>query len=317
VARAGNTDIQHGITLNDDSDFPMTQEERLQHLAGFRRFAVERDGITPPIFAPIDQLVLTPTGGLQKPISIRQLSTLYGKPNKMSEFYGLYPGVPDSGAIKLSDFVGAGGILNVKGTLYLDRYDDLVATMGLFPRPDFSWTKNELGHNIGAPKDPPYMPNTYPQGQVAHWRNSMNNSFSFMYWIGADPSKIINVNTYTLNADFNHTRNSGYEPTGAVYRAYVWNNGNVLTRGSLGSNASSGNYYRHLRPLERRFVSNGVVDTTQWINASTTHQEVLMNEVKSHIADGFLCSTVASIQSNKDWAFCNYLSAYIDLDLEL
>lgn len=271
-----------------------------------------KDGVAPPIMAPEDGLTFTPIDGFQKPLSLEEISTFFGRsaPHSLSKLYDAAPGVPHSGTIKMSDFEGKGCRYRVQGKMYLDRWDDLIDSAGLFPNPDYGWSLAE-DLNIGAPHEGV----SYPTVSKARWVNALSNSFTFFLWCQGSKYHVISVEKYSVTVHTSHIRNwDDPQPTKMIYKAVCFNDGDFIYSDPFSSQEMYADGNRHVEQMTRDFVVNGEV-TSHWSSSGT--QAERMDQVKEHISDGFMFFNAANQKAGDKCPFVNYFEVDIDCVIDL
>lgn len=259
----------------------------------YRRFMSLRND--PPIPAP-NNLTITPQGGIAKPIGLKEVADLYGVGPKMSNLRGKGP-APNTGPFGLSIFEGQGGTKRMVGRAYIDRWDDLITQLGLFPRPDYSWDGN-ASTSIGT-----------PTGE-GNWKANFSNGAFFVYGLLANPANVVSIQKIVVQFAVSHRTVDGFDSIGYWVPQYKAQNGSWGYGKPWQSRSQSTD--RHILSSGYRVVNNGSIDASGWPSTSDWYG------VKSWVANGFLMNFTnrdydINPSPNKEAALCN--SFYVDIDI--
>lgn len=292
MAKATTQDI-------DDSMYFESPQERIAYEKNFRRaiLGIRNPRNAPPIEAPRDQATFTTSGGIAKPIGLKEVADLYSVSPSMSNLRGKGP-APSTGPASLSMFEGAGGTTRIVGKVFIDRWDDLIASQGLFSRPDYSWDGNDntsIGNN-------------------SHWRACLNNWWWLVDRLLSDPNKVISVKnlTYTIKSSQVTKDNiSGKKSTSCTWTPKYLPPGGGIGQGTAKSqSATTTNYNRHIKTSVVAVVVNDAIDKFNWPAGDWTG-------LKTWIAGGFLMQFSNGEIAHGEAAWPNYFEADIDITVKI
>lgn len=241
-----------------DDEFLASQRRISVENASRRLMEARNDA---PIAAP-DNITITPSGGISKPIGMKECGDLYGVSPQMSSLRGKGP-APNSGSFGLSVFEGQGGTKRYVGTMYIDRWDDLGPNgRGLFSRPDYSWDGN-AGTSIGSNSD---------------WYANLSNSGRFAFALGGDVSKVVSVQKVVIQYAASHITVGGAPTVGYWVPQFKRANGSW----DYGSpwQSTSNQTVRHNIASGGAVVNNGAIGV--WPNNSD------WDGIKRWVAYGFM-----------------------------
>ena len=253
-----------------------------------------------PIQAPTDQATFTTSGGIAKPIGLKEVADFYSVSPSMNNLYGKGP-APSSGPISLSIFEGAGGTTRIVGRVFIDRWDDVITTSnGLFSRPDYSWDNNDntsIGNNNS-------------------WKACLNNWGWLTFGLLSDPAKVVAVQNVAITMKTSHVTKddftNGKKSTQGTWKTQYINSSGGLSSGKLwGSTATSTNYSRHIKSNTMTVVKDGAINSSGWPNTSD------WDGVKRWIAGGFLIQFYNGPIANGQAAWANAFWADVDITVKI
>ena len=244
-----------------------------------------------PIPAP-DNITITPTGGIAKPIGLKEVGDLYGVSPRMSNLRGK-GSAPNSGPFGLSVFEGDGGAKRYVGTMYIDRWDDLTTgPLGLFGRPDYSWDgdgNTSIGNNT-------------------NWHANLANSGRFAFPLAGDPSKVVSVQKVVIQYAASHITTGGEPTVGYWVPQYLLAN-NSYGYGSPWQSTSN-QTVRHTIASGASVVNNGVIGL--WPNKSD------WDGIKRWVANGFMMNfSNKNDPSSGEKALANAFYVSVDVTVKI
>ena len=295
--------------LDTDEVYFASPQERIAYEKGMARAYINlknpRDDIAPPIEAPRNQATFTQSGGIVKPIGLKEVADLYSVSPAMSNLRGKGD-APDTGEFGLSIFEGAGGTTRIVGKTFIDRWDDSLNTAnGLFSRPDYSWDNND---------------NTSIGGDNKNYKGCWNNWYWLVIRLLNDPSKVIDVKKISYTCKTSHVTKddiSGKKSTeGAWKPQYIAAAGGWGYGKTFSSKATSTNYKRHIKTKTTDVVINGAINggsstSNGWPSASD------WDGVKRWVASGFFMNFANGPSANGQFAWPNAFSADIDITVKI
>lgn len=286
--------------LEDEMYFASTRE-RIAYKKNMARAIHNLKNLGPvndaPIQAPTDQATFTTSGGIAKPIGLKEVADFYSVSPSMNNLYDKGP-APSSGPISLSIFEGAGGTTRIVGRVFVDRWDDVVNTAnGLFPRPDYSWDNKDntsIGDNNG-------------------WRGCLSNWGWLVWQLVADPAKVIAVQNVAITAKSSQVTKddiSGKKSTNCTWKpAYLNSSGGVGFGKSIYQSATTTNYSRQIKSLTRTIVKDGVIDVSGWSTSD-------WDGIKRWIAGGFMMQFGNGPSAHGQFAWANAFWADVDITVK-
>ena len=294
------------ITQDIDTDdvYFASPQERLAYERGMARAYINlknpRDGLEPPIEAPRNQATFTQSGGIAKPIGLKEVADLYSVSPAMSNLRGKGD-APSNGEFGLSIFEGAGGTIRIVGKTFIDRWDDTLNTSnGLFSRPDYSWDNND---------------NTSIGGDNKNWKGCLNNWYWLVMLCLNDPDTVVDIKKISYTIKTSHVTQDAI--TGKKSTRATWKPQYIASAGGWGfgkastSSATSTNYKRHIKTQTINVVVDGVIDGRYgWPDGND------WDGVKRWVASGFFMNFANGESANGQFAWPNAFSTDIDITVK-
>lgn len=295
------------ITQDVDNDgvYFESPRERIAYERGMARAYINlknpRDGLEPPIEAPRNQATFTQSGGIVKPIGLKEVADLYSVSPSMSNLRGK-GNAPDTGEFGLSIFEGAGGTTRIVGKTFIDRWDDtLITANGLFSRPDYSWDNND---------------NTSIGGDNKNYKACLNNWYWLVIRLLNDPAKVVDVQKISYTLKTSHVTKddiAGKKSTSANWKPqYIAAVGGWGYGKTSSSSATTTNYKRHIATQTVNVVTDGVIDGRYgWPDGND------WDGVKRWVASGFLMGFSNGASAHGQFAWANGFFADIDITVKI
>lgn len=287
--------MDSSIILDSVDDLFLEQAQGLDE--SYNRLINLRNDAPKP--AP-NNLTYTPVGGIAKPIGLKEVADLYGVAPRMSNLRGKGP-APNTGSFGLSIFEGEGGATRMVGKAYIDRWDDLISNAGLFPKPNYSWDRDD-STNIG-----------YPTG-VANWSGNLSNGGFFVFGLLANPDNVVSIQKITVQLSVSHRTVDGFDSIGYWVPQHKTQGGSWAYGKPWQSRSQSTD--RNIVSNSYSVVSNGAINPAGWPSTSDWYG------VKSWVANGFLMNFTnrdydTNPSPNKEAALCNSFQLDIDITVKM